>query len=496
MLEAPFSEEEVFGALSDLNGDKAPGPDGFTMAFCQFNWSFLKEEVMGFFKDFHDQGKFVKNINAFFLVLIPKKGGAEDLKDFRSISLVGSLYKLLAKVLANRLKKVSYLSWLLMWFEAMSGLKVNLYKSEIIAVGRVENVEEVALEFGCKVSKLPFTYLGLPLGARFKEVATWDGVEERLRKRLSIWKMHYIYKRGRMTFIRSTLSSMPIYGMSLFQMPRSVSSRLERIQRDFLWGGGALERKPHLVEWYIICSDKRKGGLGVRSLAFLNKALLCKWSWRFAMEREALWRQVISAKYGEEEGGWRSCVVRGSYGVGLWKAIRRGWEAVGNNLVYSVGNGRRIRFWEEKWCGDDKLCSLFPSLYAISLDKEAWVADVWSHYGGGVWAPRFSRRINDWEVIEVEHLLLRLQGRRVYSDVKDEVIWTKAKDGRFSVKSLYKDLDPERREEFPANIIWNSLVPPRRKNLLITSSCIVGWPEVYGAYFSLSLEFRGCSSLQ
>ena len=43
-----------------------------------------------------------------------------------------------------------------------------------------------------------------------------------------------------------------------------------------------------------------------------------------------------------------------------------------------------------------------------------------------MWAPRFSRRINDWEVIEVERLLLRLQGRRVYSDVEDEVIWTKA----------------------------------------------------------------------
>ena len=134
-----------------------------------------------------------------------------------------------------------------MWFEAMSGLKVNLDKSEIITVGRVENVEEVALEFGCKVSKLPSSYLGLPLGARFKEVATWDGVKERLRKRLSLWKKQYISKGGRMTLIRSTLSSMPIYCMSLFQMPRSVSLRLERIQRDFLWGGGALERKPHLV---------------------------------------------------------------------------------------------------------------------------------------------------------------------------------------------------------------------------------------------------------
>lgn len=74
--------------------------------------------------------------------------------------------------------QVSYLSWLLMWFEAISGLKVKLDKSEIITVGRVENVEEVALEFGCKVSKLPSSYLGLPLGARFKKVATWDGVEE------------------------------------------------------------------------------------------------------------------------------------------------------------------------------------------------------------------------------------------------------------------------------------------------------------------------------
>ena len=174
--------------------------------------------------------------------------------------------------------QVSYLSWLLMWFEAMSGLKVNLDKSEIIAVGRVENVEELALEFGCKVSKFPSSYLGLPLGARYKEEAIWDGVEERPRKRLSFWKRQYISKGGRMNLIRSTLSSMPIYCMSLFHMPRSVSLRLERIQMDFLWGGGALERKPHLVEWSIVCSDKQKGGLGVRNLALLNKALLCKWS--------------------------------------------------------------------------------------------------------------------------------------------------------------------------------------------------------------------------
>ena len=58
------------------------------------------------FKDFHEKARVVCSLNSTFIVLVPKKGGAEDIKDFRPISLVNSLYKLIAKVLANRLKKV------------------------------------------------------------------------------------------------------------------------------------------------------------------------------------------------------------------------------------------------------------------------------------------------------------------------------------------------------------------------------------------------------
>ena len=106
MLELSFSEAEVQAALMDMNGDKAPGPDGFTLAFWQSCWDFVKEEILDMFKEFYEQNVFLKSLNNTFLVLLPKKGGVEDLRDFRPISLLGGLYKLLAKVLANRLKKV------------------------------------------------------------------------------------------------------------------------------------------------------------------------------------------------------------------------------------------------------------------------------------------------------------------------------------------------------------------------------------------------------
>ncbi|RVW35005.1 putative ribonuclease H protein [Vitis vinifera] len=123
-------------------------------------------------------------------------------------------------------------------------------------------VEDLASELGCKVRSLSSTYMGMPLAAPFKSVAAWDGVEVRFCKRLAMWKKQYISKGGRITLIRSTLSNLPIYFMFTLSMPRMVRLRLEHINRDFLWTGGALEQKPHLVRWVTICLDKRKGDWG------------------------------------------------------------------------------------------------------------------------------------------------------------------------------------------------------------------------------------------
>ncbi|RVW23165.1 putative mitochondrial protein [Vitis vinifera] len=169
--------------------------------------------------------------------------------------------------------QLTYLSWLLMWFEAVSGLRINLEKSELIPVGRVENIDDLA----------------------------WTSVVEWVVSRLLIWVFLWVLHLSRATLIRSTLSNLPIYFMSLLRLPSSVRRRLEQIQRDFLWGGGNLERKPHL-------------------------ALLSKWNWQYANEKEALWNQVIRGKYGEnrgvgalgsERGTWRGALERNKDGLGV-----------------------------------------------------------------------------------------------------------------------------------------------------------------------------------
>lgn len=64
----------------------------------------------------------------------------------------------------------------------------------------------------------------------------------------------------------------------IYSMPRKVRLRIEKIQRDFLQGEGALEKKIHLVKWLIVCREKNKGGIGIKNLSSLNKSLLGKWS--------------------------------------------------------------------------------------------------------------------------------------------------------------------------------------------------------------------------
>jgi hypothetical protein len=96
-----------------------------------------------------------------------------------------------------------------------------------------------------------------------------------------------------------------------------MAKRIEKLQRDFLWGGLNEEFKYHLVNWDKVCSPISEGGLGIRNLRVFNQALLGKWLWHYVHEREARGRIIVDAKFGSEWGGWHSVDTPGPHGVGL-----------------------------------------------------------------------------------------------------------------------------------------------------------------------------------
>lgn len=105
LLIRSFLEDEVKAAVWDCGSSKSPRPDGFNLGFFQDCWDIIKENLLRVLDEFLDNGKLAQGCNSSFLVLIPKEGFL-GLQNLRPILLISSLYKIIAKVLARRLKHV------------------------------------------------------------------------------------------------------------------------------------------------------------------------------------------------------------------------------------------------------------------------------------------------------------------------------------------------------------------------------------------------------
>ena len=92
-------------------------------------------------------------------------------------------------------------------------------------------------------------------------------------------------------------------------------------------------------------------------------------------EKDKLWRAMIKAKYGAEGLDRIPSKYNGSYGVGLWKFITRGWDRFFSHIVFEVVNGSSIFFWHSRWCDGVCLRGRFPSLFVLAADRNARVSD-------------------------------------------------------------------------------------------------------------------------
>nr|GFC30508.1 RNA-directed DNA polymerase, eukaryota [Tanacetum cinerariifolium] len=105
-LETPISNDEIRAAVWGCGVDKSPGPNGFTFEFFRKFWSIIGPDFYLAVKWFFDHDGFVVGCNSSFVTLIPKVLEPKIVSDFRPISLIGSLYKVVTKILSSRLSMV------------------------------------------------------------------------------------------------------------------------------------------------------------------------------------------------------------------------------------------------------------------------------------------------------------------------------------------------------------------------------------------------------
>jgi hypothetical protein len=235
----------------------------------------------------------------------------------------------------------------------------------------------------CSEGTIPFKYLGLPIGANPRRLATWEPLLASLRKRLGTWGNKYVSLGGRIVLLNSVLNTISIFYLSFLKILVQVWKQVRRIQREFLWGGRRGRKRISWVKWDVICLPKKKGGLGVRDICVVNISLLAKWRWKLLTDDQAVWIEVLKSKYdigvsgkteiGDEYRPWFSSL--------WWRDICSIGQNLDNNwftngVIRKLGNGLKTSFWRDKWAGDFTLKDRFPRLFSISNKKNEVVAVV------------------------------------------------------------------------------------------------------------------------
>jgi hypothetical protein len=115
---------------------------------------------------------------------------------------------------------------------------VNLSENSLIGVNVDPDFMSIASTYlNCRIDNLPFVFLGLLMGAKPRNLSTWQPVIDKVLNHLNSWKNKYISMGGRVVFLNWVLNSIPIYMLSFMKLPKKVCNILIQLHRYFLWQG-------------------------------------------------------------------------------------------------------------------------------------------------------------------------------------------------------------------------------------------------------------------
>ncbi|XP_026417133.1 uncharacterized protein LOC113312608 [Papaver somniferum] len=513
-LEREFSEAEVYDVVKHFGTNKYLGPDGFSMEFYKICLPIIKTDFMKLMAEFFRFGSWDWRLNCSFISLVPKKEDSCTSKDFRPLSLLGSAYKILSKVPANKLKTMMHklvpdsqgafikgkqiLDGVLIagecvdsWFKDRKPVLVNgsstkkfkpskglrqgdslspflfLLVVEILskliddAVRRDQLKGFQVVEGGIMISHLQFVDDTLLfVDANEEEVrilcsSVWDEVVKRMEVKLAYSKKKFISKAVRLVSIRSCLASLPVYFLSLIPIPANVEKKLNKLMRRFLWGSTDVRRKMSWVSWLKVSKPKSLGGLGVKNLKCTSQALKTKWVGRYATEKKALWRRVVQQKLKNKEEASLPTNDDTAIGRSNWKSILNNTSFVDKEVKFNFNNGKSIRFWLDDWIATGALKARYPSIYKACRNKNASIDDMIEN---DRLTCQVRRRLNQNEQFEWDMLCNELGPVHGLNEEADSVDIM----GGFTVKKCYKFSVQEKEICDFNKFLWKQGVPPKR----------------------------------
>nr|GEX72117.1 hypothetical protein [Tanacetum cinerariifolium] len=336
-LERDVSNEEIERAVWDCGIDKAPGPDDFTFGFYRrpisligslykFIAKVLENRLVTILDDIIDeiQSAFVTNrqiLDGPFIL--------NEIVHWAMLYLI--FYPMIKPVMIYDLNGIVLKAIMMYSFTNKPyWMEIVIEDTEVVFLVNTTKVKHAAVKICCLVLKMPFNYLGSRVGDLMSRIQSWHDVTKGMHTRLSKWKLKTLSIRRRLTLLKFVLGAISIYQMSIFEVPIKVS-------------------------WKCVLAAKDIGGLGVSSLFALNQGLMFKLVWRFFSQKNLLWVRVVKALHGDDG---KNCFI-----------------------TPKLGNGVNTSFWDVAWCWDIAFKNLVPRLYALESMKNIEVASKLSHGG-------------------------------------------------------------------------------------------------------------------
>ncbi|XP_013601638.1 PREDICTED: uncharacterized protein LOC106309115 [Brassica oleracea var. oleracea] len=233
-----------------------------------------------------------------------------------------------------------------------SGQVINTSKSSIIFGSGISQQQKTEIHEALDIMKEggEGTYLGLPECFKGSKKDLFNFIKERLEGRLQGWYTKTLSMGAKEVLIKSVALALPIYAMSVFQLPKELVARLTSAIVEYWWSSGDKKRKIPWVAWQKLCKPKDQGGMAFHDIGRFNQALLGKQAWRIWSRPNSLVARVLKGRYFSKKS-FLEC-GSGTRPSFAWRSILHERELLKQRLYRAIGNGVQSNVWVENWIID------------------------------------------------------------------------------------------------------------------------------------------------